>query len=45
MNKKWELYDRLIEGIPAELRVTDLTVGYQWTLVKTELGCGVAMTA
>ena len=44
MNKKWGLYDRLIKDIPAELRVTDLTVGYQWTLVKTELGCGVAMT-
>jgi hypothetical protein len=39
----WELYDRLIEPIPAELVVADCLVGIHWTLVRCE-GVGVAMT-
>lgn len=44
MAKKWEVYDRLIEAVPRELTVQDVVVGCAWTMIKTEVGCGVALT-
>ncbi len=40
----WELYDRLIEGIPEGIPVTSYTVGDTWTMVQTPEHVGVAMT-
>ena len=41
----WELYDRLITGIPEELHVKRAVAGNFWTAVESELGVGVAGTA
>jgi len=41
----WELYDRLITGIPEELHVKRAVAGSFWTAVESELGVGVAGTA
>ena len=41
---KWDIYDELIEGIPADLHVLDCAVGSVWTYVKTEDTCGVCLT-
>lgn len=40
----WEIYDRLIEGVPADVRVVDACVGRHWTCVSAESGAGVAYT-
>ena len=40
----WEIYDRLIEGVPADVRVVDACVGSNWTSVAAESGAGVAYT-
>ena len=40
----WEIYDRLIEGVPADVRVVDACVGANWTCVVAESGAGVAYT-
>lgn len=41
----WKLYDDLIAGIEAHIRVTDCNTGYNWTTVTTEEnGLGLAMT-
>jgi uncharacterized protein (DUF4213/DUF364 family) len=39
----WELYDRLIEGIPAGIGVKNWSVGRRWSHVESECGTGVAM--
>ncbi len=41
---KWEIYDRLIAGIPASLQVEEYFVGHIWTVVKAGGSCGVALT-
>ena len=41
----WELYDRLITGIPEELHVKRAVAGNFWTAVESELGVGVSGTA
>lgn len=40
----WELYDQLIEGIPADLTADEILVCKSRTMVRCELGCGMAMT-
>ncbi|MEA4923814.1 MAG: DUF364 domain-containing protein [Syntrophomonadaceae bacterium] len=40
----WEIYDQLIESVPEKLTVLDCMVGLHWTLVRSELGLGAAMT-
>lgn len=40
----WEIYDRLIEGVPADVRVIEACVGSHWTCVSAESGAGVAYT-
>lgn len=40
----WSIYDELIESIPEELTVLDCIIGVSWTLVKSEIGIGTAMT-
>lgn len=44
MSGKWELYDSIIDGIPPSIQICDFVVGCAWTMVRTELGCGVALT-
>lgn len=41
----WDLYDELIEGVPADLVVTDYALGVYWSCVNAESGCGLAWTA
>lgn len=40
----WEIYDRLIEGIPDDISVLDVCSGETWSYVQSEVGLGVAMT-
>jgi uncharacterized protein (DUF4213/DUF364 family) len=40
----WELYDRLIEGIPSGIGVKNWSLGRRWSFVESEAGCGIAMT-
>lgn len=40
----WDLYNELIDTIPTDLTVIDCIIGINWTLVKSELGTGTAMT-
>jgi len=40
----WELYEELIEGIPADLTAQDILVCKSRTMVCCEAGCGMAMT-
>lgn len=44
MNSMWQLYDDLIDGIPAGIIVEDFVVGSAWTLVKADGSTGVALT-
>lgn len=44
MNEKWELYDRLIDGIPGDVLVEDYVIGCAWTLVRAGGAVGVALT-
>jgi uncharacterized protein (DUF4213/DUF364 family) len=39
----WELYDRLIEGVPTGIGVRNWSVGRRWCHVESECGTGVAM--
>lgn len=41
----WELYDKLIAGVPEELHVKRAVAGSFWTAVESELGVGVSGTA
>ena len=40
----WELYNRLIDNIPADITVDNITVGLTWSSVSAEQYCGTAMT-
>ncbi len=40
----WEMYDRLIDGIPETLHVKRVVAGSFWTVVESELGVGTAVT-
>lgn len=45
----WELYDKLIEGIPEDIYVSDCVLGIQWSYVEAELngesiGQGMSMS-
>ncbi len=44
-NGPWDLYDELIEGVPADVRVADYALGLNWSYVQAESGCGIAYTA
>lgn len=45
MNNPWQLYDELIEPIPADLTVRNYQTGYNWTrLVSSEDSIGMTMT-
>ena len=41
----WELYDKLITGVPEGLHVKRAVAGNFWTAVESELGVGVSGTA
>lgn len=41
---KWELYDALIEKIPADIKVEYFCQGVHWTIVRSENRTGIAMT-
>ncbi len=40
----WDIYDELLGSMPEDLTVLDCMVGLHWTLVRSELGLGAAMT-
>lgn len=40
----WDLYNKLIEGVPAGICVKDYCLGTAWTYVDAECGMGVAYT-
>lgn len=40
----WKLYDQLIERIPTDIIVDDITVGLSWTAVTADRYFGTAMT-
>lgn len=40
----WELYDKLIEGIPDDVLVRDYCLGLAWSYVESEAGMGVSYT-
>lgn len=40
----WKLYDDLIEGVPEEVLVKDLSLGLSWSFVEAESGMGVSYT-
>lgn len=42
--QEWNLYKKLIEGIPEGIGVKDLCVGNHWVYVEAESGCGMALT-
>lgn len=40
----WELYDKLIEGVPEEVQVKDYSLGLCWSYVEAESETGVSYT-
>ena len=40
----WELYDRLIEAVPENVKVDHIHVGETWTIVHAGVFCGLAVT-
>ena len=38
----WQMYDQLIEGIPAGIAVVDFCIGSHWCYVEAECGMGLA---
>ena len=42
--KRWEMYDRLIDGIPEDILVDDYCIGSNWTLVEANDNYGIALT-
>ncbi len=42
---KWQLYDRLIDGIPQDSEVQDCLVGMRWILVRSDNGVGMSLTS
>jgi uncharacterized protein (DUF4213/DUF364 family) len=41
--KMWEVYDRLIETVPADLTVSECMIGMHWTLIRSK-ALGMALT-
>lgn len=39
---EWELYKRLIEGVPTGIGVKDVLIGNHWVIVGAESGYGMA---
>ena len=44
MSNNWEIYDALIEEIPADLIVEECIIGLHWTFVRAGRFAGIAMT-
>lgn len=40
---EWEIYKRLVEGVPEDIMVKDVLVGNHWSIVEAESGFGMAM--
>lgn len=41
---RWSLYNELLSAIPADATVEDIMVGVHWTIVRSNLGLGLAMS-
>ena len=41
--EEWNLYKRLVEGVPEGIAVKDVLIGNHWVIVEAESGCGMAM--
>ena len=44
MKNNWEIYDALIDGLPADLTVDECIIGLNWTYVRSGEKAGIAMT-
>ena len=40
---QWDMYKRLVEGVPEGIAVKDVCVGNHWVFVEAESGCGMAL--
>ena len=40
---EWDIYKRLVEGVPAGIAVKDIAIGTHWAIVEAVSGCGMAM--
>ena len=40
---EWDLYKKLVAGVPEGIAVKDFLVGDHWVLVEAESGCGMAL--
>jgi uncharacterized protein (DUF4213/DUF364 family) len=43
LGEEWNLYKRLIAGIPEDIAVKDLCLGHHWVYIEADCGCGMAM--
>ena len=42
MPAQWNLYKKLVEGVPEDIAVKDVCIGHHWVMVEAESGCGMA---
>ena len=40
---EWEMYRRLVEGVPEGIAVRDVCIGDHWVFVEADSGCGMAL--
>ena len=43
MPAQWNLYKKLVEGVPEDIAVKDVVIGDHWVMVEAESGCGMAL--
>ena len=43
MPTQWNLYKKLVEGVPDDIAVKDVCIGNHWVMIEAESGCGMAM--
>ena len=41
---EWEIYKRLVEGVPEGIAVKDISIGNHWIFLEAESGCGMSLT-
>ncbi len=44
MNNPWDLYDRMIAGVPKGIAVKDICINIHWCYVEAECGMGISYT-
>ena len=43
MPTQWNLYKKLVEGVPDDIAVKDVCIGNHWVMIEAESGCGMAL--